>query len=172
MGFATDNGKTMTVQVSSASSGQILYPAGATGTSGTSVSLAGTNYEFLVLQFDGNNFRIESITPRSAAALGMLGHQMFTGATPTVSSGPNDCGTSPSIGGSDSAGRITVGASTNGGKCTITFASSWPNPPVCSMFDETTGSLVRPSAASTGSVVLTGVLSAGDSLVYQCIGYR
>src|SRR5258707_6357629 len=57
---------------------------GATGTAGTSVTLAATNYEFLALQFDGSNFRIASITPRSAAALGMLGHQIVTGATPTV----------------------------------------------------------------------------------------
>lgn len=171
MGFATDNGKTMTVQVNSASPGRILYPAGASGTSGTSVTLAATNYEFLTLQFDGSNFRIGSITPRSAAALGMLGHQIFTGATPTVGSGPSDCGASPSIGGDDSAGRVTVGA-TNGGKCTITFASSWPNPPVCSVFDETNGNLVRPSAVSTTSVALTGTLSAGDSLVYQCVGYQ
>ena len=95
MGFATDNGKTMTVQVNGASGGHILYPAGATGTAGNSVTLAPVNYEFLALQFDGSNFRIVSITPRSAAALGMLGHQITTGATPTVGSGPSDCGTSP-----------------------------------------------------------------------------
>jgi hypothetical protein len=126
----------------------------------------------LALQFDGNNFRIASITPRSAAALGMLGHQIVTGATPTVGSGSSDCGTSPSIGGNDSAGRVRVGASTNGGRCTITFASPWPNLPVCSVFDETTGNLVRPIATSTNSVVLIGTLAAGDSIVYQCVGYQ
>jgi Pectate lyase superfamily protein len=172
MGFATDNGKAMTVQVNGASGERILYPAGATGASSASVSLASTNYEFLVLQFDGSNFRIVSITPRSAAALGMLGHQIMTGATPAVGSGASDCGASPSIGGNDSAGRITVGASTNGGRCTITFASPWPNPPVCSAFDETTGNLVRPSATSITSVALTGALISGDSLVYQCVGYQ
>jgi hypothetical protein len=172
MGFTTDNGKTMTVQVNGASAGRILYPAGATGTSNISVTLAATNYEFLALQFDGSNFRIVSITPRSAAALGMLGHQIVTGATPTVGSGANDCGTSPSIGGNDSAGRVTVGASPNGGRCTITFVSPWPNPPVCSVFDETTGTLVRPAATSTSSVALIGTLATGDSLVYQCIGYK
>ena len=172
MGFATDNGKSTTVQVNGVSGGSILYPAGATGTAGTSVTLAATNYEFLALQFDGSNFRITSITPRSAAALGMLGHQIVTGATPTVGSGSTDCGMSPSIGGNDSAGRVRVGASTNGGRCTITFASPWPNLPVCSVFDETTGNLVRPIATSTSSVVLTGTLAAGDSIVYQCVGYQ
>jgi hypothetical protein len=171
MGFATDNNKGMTVQINSAPDGHILYPAGATGTAGSSLTLASTNYEFLVLQFDGSNFRVVSTTPRTAAGLGMLGHQITTGATPTIGSGASDCGTSPSIGGNDSAGRVTVGAS-NGGQCTITFATAWPNAPVCSAFDETTGNLVRPAAASTSSVVLAGTLTAGDTLVYHCVGYR
>jgi hypothetical protein len=136
------------------------------------VTLAAINYEFLALQFDGSNFRILSITPRSAAALGMLGHQITTGATPTVGAGSSDCGTSPSIGGNDSAGRVTVGSATNGSKCTITFVSPWPNPPICSAFDETTGNLIRPAATSMTSVALTGALTAGDSLVYQCVGYQ
>jgi hypothetical protein len=135
------------------------------------VTLASINYEFLALQFDGSNFRIVSITPRSAASLGMLGHQIMTGATPAVGSGPSDCGSSPSIGGNDSAGRVTVGAA-NGGKCTITFASPWPNPPVSSAFDETTGNLVRPIAALTTSVAVTGIINSGDSLVYHCVGYQ
>ncbi|MGC2204012.1 MAG: glycosyl hydrolase family 28-related protein [Stellaceae bacterium] len=171
MGFATDNGKAMTVWVNGVSGGKILYPAGATGTAGTSVTLAPINYEFLALQFDGSNFRITSITPRSAAALGMVGHQIISGATPAVASGSSDCGSSPSIGGNDSAGRVIVGGS-NGGQCTITFASPWPNPPVCSVFDETTGNLVRPVASSTGSISFAGSFTAGDSLAYHCVGYQ
>src|SRR5271168_721172 len=161
----------MTVQVNGASGVHILYPAGATGTAGNSVTLAPVNYEFLALQFDGSNFRIVSITPRSASALGMFGHQITTGATPALGSGSSDCGTSPSIGGNDSAGRVTVG-SANGGSCTITFVSPWPNPPACSAFDETTGTLVRPTAASTATVALTGAFAAGDVLVYQCVGFQ
>jgi hypothetical protein len=171
MGFVTDNGKTMTVQVNGASGGHILYPAGATGSAGNSVTLAPVNYEFAALQFDGSNFRIVSITPRTASALGMLGHQITTGATPVLGSGSSDCGTSPSIGGNDSAGRVTVGAA-NGGRCTITFASLWPNPPVCSAFDETNPTLVRPTAPSTASMVLTGAFTAGDVLAYSCLGFQ
>ena len=171
MGFATDNGKTMTVQVNGASGGHILYPAGATGSAGNSVTLAPINYEFMALQFDGGNFRIVSITPRSASALGMFGHQITTGATPALGSGSSDCGTSPSIGGNDTVGRVTVGAG-NGGRCTITFVSPWPNPPVCSVFDETTAILVRPTATSAASVVLTGAFAAGDVLAYSCLGFQ
>ena len=151
--------------------GAILYPAGASGTAGSSVTLAAINYEYLALQFDGSNFRITSITPRSAAALGMLGHQIVSGATPTIGAGPSDCGTAPSIGGNDDAGRVTVGAS-NGGRCTITFVEPWPNPPVCSAFDETSDTLVRPSATSASSIALVGALNAGDTLVYQCVAYK
>ena len=171
MGFATDNAKGLTVQVNSVGGGHILYPAGATGTAGSSVTLAPINYEFLALQFDGSNFRIVSITPRSAAALGMLGHEITTGATPAVGSGSSDCGTSPAIGGNDSAGRIIVGGS-NGGRCTITFVSPWPNPPICSAFDETSATLVRPTSASTTSVALTGAFADSDSLSYHCVGYQ
>jgi hypothetical protein len=171
MGFATDNGKTMTVQVSAASGGHILYPAGATGSAGSSVTLAPVNYEFIALQFDGSNFRMVSITPRTASALGMFGHQIMTGATPALGSGSSDCGTSPSIGGNDGVGRITVG-SASGGRCTITFVSPWPNPPVCSVFDETAPTLVRPTATSTASIVLAGTFAAGDVLAYTCLGFQ
>jgi hypothetical protein len=171
MAFATDNNKGLALQVNSTSGGSILYPAGATGTAASSVTLASVNYEFLTVQFDGSNFRIVSVTPQSAALLGMLGRQIMTGAAPALGSGPSDCGTSPSIGGNDSVGRITVGAG-SGGRCTITFVHPWPNPPVCSTFDETSEKLVRPTATSTTSVALTGSFVAGDSLLYHCVGYQ
>src|SRR6201999_4464023 len=109
--------------VNGSSGGKILYPAGAAGTAGDSVTLASVNYEFLALQFDGSNFRVVSITPRSAAPLGIYGHQIMTGANPAVGSGPSDCGSSPSIGGNDSAGRVTVGAG-HGGKGTNTLVTA------------------------------------------------
>jgi Pectate lyase superfamily protein len=70
MGFATDNGKSLNVQVNGTSGGQILMP----GTRGaqSSVSLYGQNYEFLRLEFDGSNFRVASMTPASASANGMF----------------------------------------------------------------------------------------------------
>src|SRR5260370_19801651 len=105
VGFGTDNGKIMNIQINGTSGGHILYPAGANGNAGTSVTLATANYEFLILQFDGSNFRVVSVTPRSASALGMLGHQIMTGALPVIGSGSSDCGTWQSIGCNDSAGR-------------------------------------------------------------------
>jgi hypothetical protein len=72
MGFATDNGKAMTVQVNGAASEKILVPQGG-GTSSNSIALAvGQNYEFVALQFDGSNFRVVSATPQTLNNLGGL----------------------------------------------------------------------------------------------------
>jgi hypothetical protein len=72
MGFATDNGKTMTVQVNGGAGEKILVPAGG-GTSSSSITLAaGQNYEFAALQFDGSNFRIVAATPQTLNSVGGL----------------------------------------------------------------------------------------------------
>ena len=64
MGFATDNGKGLTV---TAPSGNILSG----GKSLSSVTLGPGNYEFVQLESDGNNFRIVSGTRNTLATNGM-----------------------------------------------------------------------------------------------------
>ena len=72
MGFATDNGKPLSVQVNGVSGGSILEPAQG-GISAASLALAaGQNYEFLQLRFDGSNFRITNATPQTINDLGGL----------------------------------------------------------------------------------------------------
>ncbi|MBV8333877.1 MAG: hypothetical protein JO358_00205, partial [Alphaproteobacteria bacterium] len=72
MGFATDNGKTMTVQVNGTAGEKILVAA-AGGTSTNSITLAsGQNYEYTALQFDGSNFRVVAATPQTLNNLGGL----------------------------------------------------------------------------------------------------
>ncbi len=70
MGFVTDNGKTLTVEVNGTGGGQILIP----GTRGaqSALTLFGQNYEYLRLTFDGSNFRVVSATPATASANGMF----------------------------------------------------------------------------------------------------
>jgi hypothetical protein len=70
LGVATDNGKSLSVQVNGTAGGQILLP----GTRGaqSSLTLYGQNYEYLQLQFDGSNFRVVSATPATASANGMF----------------------------------------------------------------------------------------------------
>jgi hypothetical protein len=73
MGFATDQGKSLKVQVNGTSGGHILYPlAAASGK--TSLTLAGDQYEYVTLQYDGSgNFRVEQVTPATAQQLGLAG---------------------------------------------------------------------------------------------------
>ena len=70
MGFATDAGKSLTVQVNGTGGGNILLP----GTRGaqSSMTLYGQNYELVTVQFDGSNFRVASASPATASANGMF----------------------------------------------------------------------------------------------------
>lgn len=73
MGFATDQGKGLTVQVNGSGGGAILYPL-ATASPKAALSLAGGSYEYLTLQYDGSgNFRVEQVTPATAQQLGLAG---------------------------------------------------------------------------------------------------
>ena len=72
MGFASDNGKTMTAEVNGANGEKILVPQGG-GTASSSITLAaGQNYEFAALQFDGSNFRVVAAAPQTLNNLGGL----------------------------------------------------------------------------------------------------
>ncbi len=72
MGFATDQGKSLKVQVNGTSGGHILYPLIAAAGQ-NSLTLAGYQYEYLTLQYDGSNFRVEQVTPATAQQLGFAG---------------------------------------------------------------------------------------------------
>lgn len=119
-----------------------------------------------------NGATIGGTTPAAATftTATFNGHTRSHTGTPTVASGTTDCALSPAIVGSDGAMRITVGTGTNGGVCTVTFATAWTGVPVCVIQNETTANLMRPQV--TASVLkFNGTLTAGDSLVAQCIGY-
>jgi hypothetical protein len=82
MGFATDNGKALAVQVNGAAGEKILLPAGG-GTSSSSISLAtNQNYEYVALQFDGSNYRVVAATPQT---LNFLGGVINAGSPPSSS---------------------------------------------------------------------------------------
>jgi len=72
MAFATDNGKTMTVQVNGGAGEKILIPSAGGTASGSLTLAAGQNYEYAALQFDGSNFRVVAATPQTLNNLGGL----------------------------------------------------------------------------------------------------
>ncbi len=93
--IASDNNKAQSVQVNATSGGHILFPG--SGATTTSVSLADGAYEFLVLSFDGSNFRVTEATPATATLIGMTGAAFalnrwnFPSAA-TYAAGPSDSG--------------------------------------------------------------------------------
>lgn len=96
------------------------------------------------------------------------------GAVPTVGSGSGDCGTSPAIAGNSSVGRVTVGSSANGGKCTVTFAAPYPHAPACYTQDETANARLTFATTTSATLVINAAttFTAADSLVYSCAGYN
>lgn len=148
------------------------------GVSSDAVSSGDIGANYLIRRYHTNGTLIDtpfSINRNSgqtqlADGMQLIGAFIAAGTTPTLGSGSSDCGTSPAIAGADGAGRVTVGSSTNGGKCTLTFSASWSHPPVCSVADETTATAVRPVVTTT-TLAITGTLTAGDSLSYSCKGF-
>jgi hypothetical protein len=100
-----------------------------------------------------------------------------TGIVPTVASGATDCGTSPAIAGNNTAGVVTVGTSTNGGKCTVTFQGVWRQIPHCFCNNRTAAArscqAVGTTNTTNATTALTAVstLTAGDILDYICLGH-
>jgi hypothetical protein len=85
---ATDNGKGMTIQVNGGAGEKILVPGSLGAVASLSLAQAFSGYELAILQFDGSNFRISSVTPATADVNGMstpLG-------TPSSSSAPCQIG--------------------------------------------------------------------------------
>ncbi len=103
-----------------------------------------------------------------------IAHKSYTGTVPVVTSGSGDCGTSPVIAGNDNVGRVTVGSSSNGGHCTVTFNAAWTNKPICTVANETSGARTVFPVPTLTTLVITAAstLTAADSLVYSCAGYQ
>jgi hypothetical protein len=92
-------------------------------------------------------------------------HNVFVGNAPAVSS----CGGgSPSVSGTDNAGTITIGT---GGitACTLTFASTWAQVPVCRASTSTTTAFASVTAASATAITigLSASLASGN-IYYDC----
>ncbi len=90
------------------------------------------------------------------------------GTAPTVGT----CGTSPTIVGNDVVGRITVGTGGVATSCTVTFAATWANAPICVIADESTALLVTPAPTTTALVITAATpFGASDKIGYHCTGY-
>lgn len=100
-----------------------------------------------------------------------LGKQLRTyqATVPTCST---NCGTSPSVVGTDSAGLITLG-STPSNDYVLVFNATWGAAPICVAQQQTTGAnYVTKSVSTTTTLTITGAAgpTAADKVKYICIG--
>jgi hypothetical protein len=95
------------------------------------------------------------------------GHMASQGVSLTVASG---FGTSPSVTGSDSVGRVTVGSGGIALTGVVNFAKTWDGrPPVCFAKDETTGAMINAVPTyTTLTLSQSGAFGAGDILAWSC----
>jgi hypothetical protein len=101
MGFQVEASRAITINVNN---GHITTPKGSGGAPLTSISMPALNKEYVLLHHDGSgNFRLISVTPKTAGALALYDHIEFNGSTPTTS----NCGTGASVAGNDNgSGRV------------------------------------------------------------------
>ena len=83
----------------------------------------------------------------------------------------NNCGTSPSIAGSDHVGRITIGDGVIS-SCVVAFSKAWTNNPSCFANDETAILLTRVAATTTGMTLSVATAFQNDVVDYLCFGYE
>jgi hypothetical protein len=103
----------------------------------------------------------------------MNGTANSNGSKPAIASG---FGSSPSVAGSDNAGRITVG-SAPGATGTLTFGLAFAAAPACTASDETTATSINPLkvAPTTTQLVITSAsanFTAADKISFVCIGIQ
>ncbi len=129
----------------------------------TQLSMAGTSSIVQPITFSGLITASNGITISSASfTFSGGGHINVSGGTaPTLSS----CGTSPTIHGSDNAGRITTGTTNTG--CTVTFASTFTNVPACICSTENVDSTFKCVPTAT-TLTITYASNSNNIFDYTC----
>lgn len=99
-------------------------------------------------------------------------------AQTTVPTCSSNCGTSPSVVGTDTAGIVTMGATGSPASgWVVTFNGTWPSAPACIVVASKTGMvagkapIVVATSTTTMTVTTNGTAPAnGDTYAYQCNG--
>ena len=136
----------------------------ASGIGGLITDITQTAYKGAIVLYTANNAAIAE-----RMRIDNKGHVIMSGTAPTITAA---CGTSPSVAGTDVAGRITVGTGGTDTTCVLTFANTFGTAPACTVGDETTSLLLR-GVATTATLTVSAAtpLGAGDTIVYHCLGY-
>ena len=106
-----------------------------------------------------------------AVAITTSSHFEYMGSTPTITGA--DCGTGPSVVGTDMGGTITIGTGGAASTCNIKFAQNWNFKPSCWCNNESQILVVRASATVANLTCSVAIaFGASDSIGYGCLGRR
>ncbi|MDI6808517.1 MAG: hypothetical protein QME66_05985 [Candidatus Eisenbacteria bacterium] len=96
-----------------------------------------------------------------------IGHAVSSGTTPALT----NCGTSPSIIGSDNSGKITVGSSA-ADTCTATFGTAYTNAPACVFSGQDANDILGSTTTASGFAFVTpGAQDISSEVIsYICMG--
>jgi hypothetical protein len=94
------------------------------------------------------------------------GRIVTTGADPVISS----CGTTPSIIGSDMAGKVTIGSGVTT-SCTVTFAKAYTtNAPACTIAGDNSAVTYAATTTTDALTITSSADMASDVISYICVG--
>lgn len=160
----------------------LFYTSGAGGVAGDMLFYSGVldngatpnlsnrlgNYNIVFSPSGTGNFQIVNSSLTAIMSVSSTGHIISSGTTPSMGT----CGTSPSLVGTDNAGTITVGSGIVT-SCTLNFANSFANTPVCTESDNSTAITGDISSLSASSITFSFSASLGGGTIYYiCIGEK
>lgn len=108
----------------------------------------------------GLNINVSGTQRAKVTSTGHL--RLAIGNTPTMGS----CGTSPSVTGTDGAGRITIGSGSPG-SCTLNFSQTYSTAPFCTA--SAGQSLGMSTTVSTTSIIFTSTAFSEVAINYICM---
>ncbi len=146
----------------------------------TTIQKNGTNAQVRRLSFSTTGPVYWQETARTAGALytGVGGAAQVSYAQTTAPTCTTNCGTSPSVVGTDTAGIVTMGASgVPASGWVVTFNGTWPAAPSCVVQSALTTMVVgkMPIAVQTSTTTMTVTTNGtapgnSDKYAYHCIG--
>ena len=92
-------------------------------------------------------------------------HLETLGTAPTLSS----CGGSPSVTGTDMAGKVTIGSGATT-SCTVTFAKAYTNAPSCTVTGNTPANQYGNTTSTSALTITSNSDMNGNVVMYNCLG--
>lgn len=147
-----------------------LYEYDGTASEWRMLSVFSTTIDYAITYSDGLTLSNALAGTTGAFTSGIVAQGTGAHYRTTISTGNGiTCGTTPTTSMTDSAGKITIGT-TSGGNCTMTFATTYTNPPMCIVrFEDAATNAASSYSTSATALSVTGA-SDGKTFDFFCVG--